>query len=183
MFDNASITCRRCSRPYADQGIKKPEALQLPVHSCGRWDLNPHVLSDTRSLVLPVCQFQHSRATRCILAQRKAVGNNFFSFFVFISGILSFPVTKGVRPHLWHRYVGALSTMGSDPLASRKFMATAGVRPPGLLLLLLFFYSRFSSELGLAGLDVLLNGLLRAFVDGTALLTAEGLHQAYVVGV
>ncbi len=80
MFDNASITCRHCSRPYVDQGIKKPEALQLPVHSCGRWDLNPHVLSDTRSLVLPVCQFQHSRATRCILAQRKPVGNNFFHF-------------------------------------------------------------------------------------------------------
>ena len=28
---------------------------------CGRWDLNPHVVSDTRSLVLPVCQFQHFR--------------------------------------------------------------------------------------------------------------------------
>ena len=28
---------------------------------CGRWDLNPHVYTDTRSLVLPVCQFQHSR--------------------------------------------------------------------------------------------------------------------------
>ncbi len=29
--------------------------------TCGRWDLNPHVVSDTRSLVLPVCQFQHFR--------------------------------------------------------------------------------------------------------------------------
>ena len=28
---------------------------------CGRWDLNPHVVTDTRSLVLPVCQFQHFR--------------------------------------------------------------------------------------------------------------------------
>lgn len=28
---------------------------------CGRWDLNPHVHAYTRSLVLPVCQFQHSR--------------------------------------------------------------------------------------------------------------------------
>ena len=24
-------------------------------YSCGRWDLNPHALTDTRSLVLPVC--------------------------------------------------------------------------------------------------------------------------------
>ena len=29
--------------------------------TCGRWDLNPHVVTDTRSLVLPVCQFQHFR--------------------------------------------------------------------------------------------------------------------------
>ena len=28
---------------------------------CGKRDLNPHVYTDTRSLVLPVCQFQHSR--------------------------------------------------------------------------------------------------------------------------
>ena len=38
---------------------------RLPIppflHACGRWDLNPHVYTDTRSLVLPVCQFQHSR--------------------------------------------------------------------------------------------------------------------------
>ncbi len=26
--------------------------------------MNPHVLPDTRSLVLPVCQFQHLRATK-----------------------------------------------------------------------------------------------------------------------
>ncbi len=28
---------------------------------CGRWDLNPHEHTPTRSLVLPVCQFQHFR--------------------------------------------------------------------------------------------------------------------------
>lgn len=129
MFDNASITCRRCSRPYADQGIKKPEALQLPVHSCGRWDLNPHVLSDTRSLVLPVCQFQHSRATRCILAQRKTVGNNFFHFLFCFREDFTLPgYDRGQTPS-WHRYEGTLSTMGSDPLASRKFTGKAGVGP------------------------------------------------------
>ena len=42
--------------------------------SCGGWDLNPHVLPDTRSLVLPVCQFQHLRATNGILAQRFMFG-------------------------------------------------------------------------------------------------------------
>ena len=27
---------------------------------CKRWDLNPHDIAATRSLVWPVCQFQHS---------------------------------------------------------------------------------------------------------------------------
>ena len=59
-----------------------------------------------------------------------------------------------------------------------------GVRPLGLPLISFGFRcGRLRGELCLTGLDVLLNGLLRAFVDGTALLTAEGLHQAHVVGV
>ena len=29
--------------------------------SCGRWDLNPHAVASTRSLVLLVCQFRHFR--------------------------------------------------------------------------------------------------------------------------
>ena len=33
---------------------------------CGRWDLNPHEHTPTRSLVLPVCQFQHFRIN-CLL--------------------------------------------------------------------------------------------------------------------
>ena len=41
---------------------KKAENLfQIFCFSCGRWDLNPHEHTPTRSLVLPVCQFQHSR--------------------------------------------------------------------------------------------------------------------------
>ncbi len=35
---------------------------------CGRWDLNPHEHTPTRSLVLPVCQFQHSRNTNGSIA-------------------------------------------------------------------------------------------------------------------
>ena len=35
--------------------------------SCGRWDLNPHDIAITRSLVLLVCQFRHFRiaVNRC----------------------------------------------------------------------------------------------------------------------
>ena len=47
-------------------------------NSCGRWDLNPHVLSDTRSLVLPVC---HSSTP----AQQRKFYHNFLycaSFFL-----------------------------------------------------------------------------------------------------
>ena len=38
---------------------------------CGRWDLNPHEHTPTRSLVLPVCQFQHSRALS--LSERQVI--------------------------------------------------------------------------------------------------------------
>ena len=34
-------------------------------NQCGRWDLNPHGIAATRSLVLLVCQFRHFRI-RCI---------------------------------------------------------------------------------------------------------------------
>ena len=36
---------------------------------CGRWDLNPHAIAGTRSLVLPVCQFQHFRICLVCTAQ------------------------------------------------------------------------------------------------------------------
>ena len=39
-------------------------------YQCGRWDLNPHDHATTRSLVLPVCQFQHSRLLLFIFACR-----------------------------------------------------------------------------------------------------------------
>lgn len=34
------------------------------LNQCGRWDLNPHDVTITRSLVLLVCQFRHFRRTR-----------------------------------------------------------------------------------------------------------------------
>ena len=53
---------------------------------CGRWDLNPHVYTDTRSLVLPVCQFQHSRSTCYNISHCFHFGNTFFYFFNFFLG-------------------------------------------------------------------------------------------------
>ena len=136
-----------------------------------------------------------------------------FFIFRFCPRTFSLPFHERGQTPSWHRYESALSAMGSDPLASRRFTERAGVRPLGLsermgsapsgrpivygtgswsdphsLSLILFCFRRgqlrvLRGELCLAGLDVLLNGLLRAFVDGTALLTAEGLHQAHVVGV
>ena len=50
-------------------------------YQCGRWDLNPHDHTTTRSLVLPVCQFQHSRSTCYNIAQTFRFGNTFFSIF------------------------------------------------------------------------------------------------------
>ena len=57
---------------------------------CGRWDLNPHVYTNTRSLVLPVCQFQHfrmctsiSRGDLVIITNVFTYVNNFFKFFLF----------------------------------------------------------------------------------------------------
>ena len=37
------------------------ENLDTKRKKCGRWDLNPHGLAATRSLVLLVCQFRHFR--------------------------------------------------------------------------------------------------------------------------
>ena len=72
------------------------------------------------------------------------------------------------------------------PGVGRGQTAYDGVRPLGHSLIILCFCGRLRvlrGELCLTGLDILLNGFLRAFVDGTPLLTAEGLHQAHVVGV
>ena len=64
---------------------------------CGRWDLNPHEHTPTRSLVLPVCQFQHSRLllfifacrvshslTKVSIAQALRECKHFFVFFIFL---------------------------------------------------------------------------------------------------
>lgn len=38
--------------------------MHFPAHSeCGRWDLNPHDIAATRTLILLVCQFRHFRSS------------------------------------------------------------------------------------------------------------------------
>ena len=52
---------------------KKWEASKIKAShtltNCGRWDLNPHDIAITRSLVLLVCQFRHFRIRRLRTAQ------------------------------------------------------------------------------------------------------------------
>ena len=70
---------------------KKPQALCLRLFriiQCGRWDLNPHDVSITRSLVLLVCQFRHFRIPSSSLSRRlvynsKVCGFRQHPFFIF----------------------------------------------------------------------------------------------------
>ena len=67
------------------KAIKKPRFQAVVgliprfLNSCGRWDLNPHVLSDTRSLVLPVC---HSSTPA---QQRKFYHNFLYCASIFLT--------------------------------------------------------------------------------------------------
>ena len=45
----------------ADRAGRRDLGPGSKVFSCGRWDLNPHGIATTRSLVLLVCQFRHFR--------------------------------------------------------------------------------------------------------------------------
>ena len=69
--------------------------------TCGRWDLNPHDIAATRSLVLLVCQFRHFRISYDVIYRRllndtkthvfcqsfREKNNfNFFSFFCWHPG-------------------------------------------------------------------------------------------------
>ncbi len=42
---------------------------------CGRWDLNPHVVSNTRPSTVPVCQFQHARKAPALPAREASSEN------------------------------------------------------------------------------------------------------------
>ena len=66
--------------------------------SCGRWDLNPHDVTTTRSLVLLVCQFRHFRVSGvsrfCISHRRiliyhtfSCLASTFLNFFYFLNSM------------------------------------------------------------------------------------------------
>ena len=70
--------------------------LQKPLFykgfDCGRWDLNPHEHTPTRSLVLPVCQFQHSRlpVERSFQTTSKSIANIFHIVNTFLGNFIIF---------------------------------------------------------------------------------------------
>ena len=49
-------------------------------NSCGRWDLNPHDIAITRSLVLLVYQFRHFRATMLYYHFEYGLSTHFYIF-------------------------------------------------------------------------------------------------------
>ena len=49
---------------------------------CGRWDLNPHANTSTRSLVLPVCQFQHFREQDIYYILFFILSTTFLTFYI-----------------------------------------------------------------------------------------------------
>ena len=71
---------------------KKEQVIRLAL-SCGRWDLNPHENTPTRSLVLLVCQFRHFRVPLSLNNNTYynmyfTFRQHFFSFFIiFLSNI------------------------------------------------------------------------------------------------
>ena len=85
---------RSANCPYVKQkwgNLNKIKVSSL-INHCGRWDLNPHDIAVTRSLVLLVCQFRHFRlthATNSILPFTWQLVNTYFQFFYFFLSILS----------------------------------------------------------------------------------------------
>ena len=62
-----------CPRMADCLRAKKKRAFLLSLY-CGRWDLNPHGVSTTRSLVLLVCQFRHFRVFLIKLSRMQEMG-------------------------------------------------------------------------------------------------------------
>ena len=80
--------------PY---NAKRLKSFDLSL-SCGRWDLNPHDVTTTRSLVLLVCQFRHFRVSgvsRFCISHRRVLlyhssfclASTFLNFFYFFNNI------------------------------------------------------------------------------------------------
>ena len=83
---------------YFLYNAKRLKSFDLSL-SCGRWDLNPHDVTTTRSLVLLVCQFRHFRVSgvprfhishRRILIYHSSIclASTFLNFFIFLIAYL-----------------------------------------------------------------------------------------------
>ena len=90
----ADFCLKVCCEAGADLKNKKPGLLRIQA-LCGRWDLNPHDVTTTRSLVLLVCQFRHFRVSGvsrfCIPHRRILIyhssfclASTFLNFFIFL---------------------------------------------------------------------------------------------------
>ena len=82
---------------YFLYNAKRLKSFDLSL-SCGRWDLNPHDVTTTRSLVLLVCQFRHFRVSGvsrfCISHRRiliyhtfSCLASTFLNFFYFFNSM------------------------------------------------------------------------------------------------
>ena len=56
--------------------FQKTQYFQIFEKKCGRWDLNPHDIAATRSLVLLVCQFRHFRSLHFFLSESLMISWN-----------------------------------------------------------------------------------------------------------
>ena len=68
---------------------KKSRSLDL-LFSCGRWDLNPHENTPTRSLVLLVCQFRHFRLPSLFHLRVPSTWHNITQLEQFVNTFLKF---------------------------------------------------------------------------------------------
>ena len=93
----ADFCLKVCCEAGADLKNKKPGLLRIQA-LCGRWDLNPHDVTTTRSLVLLVCQFRHFRVSgvsRFCISHRRiliyhssfCLASTFLNFFYFFNNI------------------------------------------------------------------------------------------------
>ena len=71
------------------------------ISRCGKWDLNPHDLAATRTLILLVYQFRHSRILLIIFASLRSTRLSLKPFFK------EMMQKKGLEPsrHCCHRHL------------------------------------------------------------------------------
>ena len=115
-----------CNRSDGQVNCRNKKTLQIfrsaRFLSCGRWDLNPHDIAATRSLVLLVCQFRHFRLPFLlrfrISHQRMILYHNFSHsstpFFIFLTKTTA--PSKKLRSFIKYPYLPSnLSSISQTP--------------------------------------------------------------------